>query len=235
MGRKKGGRNRTKEEILAEQEAKASEPKRGRGRPKGSLNKPKQEEKPRRGRPPAPKNGEKKQKYTITASGLLSKCQNRSLPVAKTDEERAYNSRLIDHVMRIQEIATHADRSDVATLESCFIAYVRLCQEDGFSVSNLAAYTAMGFSQAESFLNYARKDDPEIKRLVTLVRSTCATFRETLVSANKLNPVIGIFWQRNFDGLRNDTEQVQSAREPEDEYSGSSNYKEKYKNLIGDD
>ena len=61
-------------------------------------------------------------------------------------------------------------------------------------------------------------------------------FRDAMISSNKLNPVIGIFWQRNFDGLRNDTEQVQAIREAEDndEYGSSKAYKEKYKNLIGE-
>ena len=68
-----------------------------------------------------------------------------------------------------------------------------------------------------------------------MVRSTCAMFRESRISDNKLNPVIGIFWQRNFDGLRNDTEQVQAINEQnDDEYSGSKAYKDKYRDMIGD-
>ena len=55
-----------------------------------------------------------------------------------------------------------------------------------------------------------------------------------MVSDSKINPVIGIFWQRNFDGLRNDTEQVQANQEQDDDFATAKSYKEKYKNLIGE-
>ena len=93
----------------------------------------------------------------------------------------------------------------------------------------------MGFPTSKHFDAWSKKDNPEIREFAGMVRGTCSMFREALVTASKLNPVIGIFWQRNFDGLRNDTEQVQSVQEQED-YSNSSNkYREKYRNLIGGD
>lgn len=216
------------------------------GRPKGSKNKPKTipteentdtaiaEKKPKkRGRKPGQKSG-----YTVSEKALAQRqtnvLNNTTTKVAVTEEGKQYNALLIQHIMRIHEIASHADKNDINTLKSCFIAYLQLCQEDGFSVSNLAAYSSMGFPSCAHFDLFCKKDDPEIRELRSLVKASCAMFRETMVSANKLNPVIGIFWQRNFDGLRNDTEQVQAAQEQDEEYNNSSNgYKEKYKNLIG--
>ena len=82
---------------------------------------------------------------------------------------------------------------------------------------------------------FSKKDDPEVREFCIQVKKTCAMFRESLVKDGKLNPVIGIFWQRNFDGLRNDTEVVQTALEMDESYvSGSKAYKDKYKNLIGE-
>ena len=196
---------------------------RGRGRPKGSKNKPKI------GRPKGKKSG-----YTMTEKALAQRREHTAIKFARNDEEREYNARLIDHVMRVNEIATHADKNDLATLKSCFIAYLHLCQEDGFNVSNLAAYAAMGFPSYKHFEYYSQKDNPEIKAFAASVKQTCAMFRETLVSDSKLNPVIGIFWQRNYDGLRNDTEQVQSVSDQEDDFAAAKSYKEKYKNLIGE-
>ena len=184
------------------------------------------------GRPKGSKSG-----YTVSEKALAQRKENgRVLTTApiETPEQMDYNTRLINHIMQIQEIATHADRNDINTLKSCFINYLKLCQANGFPVQNLAAYSAMGFPGNFHFESFCRKDDPERKALYTFVKSTCSMFREGLVSDGKLNPVIGIFWQRNFDGLRNDTEQQQSAQEQDDDAYSSKSYKDKYKNLIGE-
>lgn len=204
--------------------------KRGRGRPKGSKNKPKPK---KMGRPKGSKSS-----YTVSEKALIQRQtnvrNNTTLLPAETPEEFSYNARMIEHVMRINEIATQADRHDLLSLKSCFIAYLRLCQEDGFKVGNLAAYASMGMSNSD-FQMWSRRDDPEIRQFCKFVRDTCSMFRESMVSDNKLNPVIGIFWQRNFDGLRNDTEQVQAIEEQDETYSGSKGYKERYRKLIGEE
>lgn len=179
-----------------------------RGRPKGSKDK-----KPRK----------------LNEMSLANK--NCMAPYEAPDEIN-YNSRQIEHTIRIHEIAKHADKKDIETLRSCFIAYLQLCQGDGFKVSNLGSYAAMGMTQDE-FVRFSKKDDPAIRELVSFVKTTCALNRELLISENKLNPVIGIFWQRNYDGLRNDTEQQQTVAEMNDNYNNSNTYREKYKNLVG--
>ena len=195
--------------------------------------------KKKRGRPPKPKTEETKPKrrYTVSQAALAAREKGAlscSTKVAITPEGKDYNARLIDHVLRISEIASHADKSDILSLRSCFLAYLQLCQEDGFAVSNLAAYASMGFCNHTNFASFEKStDNPERKAFCAFVRQTCSVFRENMVADSKLNPVIGIFWQRNFDGLRNDTEQVQNPNgQDEDEFSNGS-YKEKYKNLIG--
>lgn len=202
-----------------------------RGRPKGSKNKPKE----------APvvditakQTDKPKHKYTVSEKALEQRRNNRMIKDPKTPEDIAYNARLIGHIIHINEIASHADKNDLLSLRSCFVAYLELCQQDGFPVTNLAAYASMGFDMVRFDL-FSKKDNPEQREFCRWVRKTCSMFREAMVAGNKLNPVIGIFWQRNFDGLRNDTETVQPVREmEEDEASGSGAYKEKYKNLIGD-
>ena len=194
------------------------------GRPKGSKNKPK-------GKIIDPLTGAKRS-YTMTAKALAQRRERMALTPAESEEEKNYNARQIEHVLNIHKIAANADRSDLASLKSCFIAYLQLCQEDGFKISNLGAYAAMGMSK-QLFEQFKHKDDPDIKEFVSMIQTTCAIARETMIADSKINPVIGIFWQRNFDGLRNDTEQVQAAQEMEDDYGGNKSYKEKYKNLIG--
>ena len=173
----------------------------------------------------------KKREYTVTSKVLTQRKRNLSLLPANTEEERDYNSRQIEHVLRIQEIAMSANRDDLVSLQSCFVNYLKLCQEDGFKISNISAYAAMGMTKNQ-FHSFMRYGDQKIKDFCSKVQMTCSVSRETLISDNQINPVIGIFWQRNFDGLRNDTEEVQANEEMEDNYSEDQSYKDKYKNLV---
>ena len=197
--------------------------KRKPGRPKGSKNK--------KGL------GHKNKGYTVSEKALAQrrKVGIQKVKPAETIEEMEYNNRLIQHIMQVNEIALNADRHDLLSLKSCFIAYLQLCQSDGFPVQNLTAYAAMGFYNNDMFSAFSKKDNPEIRAFCQWVRATCAMYRESMITGNKLNPVIGIFWQRNFDGLRNDTEQVQAVQEQQDEYSSKTGYKDRYRKLIGGD
>lgn len=216
MARTAGSKNRPKKVIEAERAEKA-QANRGRGRPAGSRNKL-----------------QKRNANKTADRALIAHRESATIYKPKTEEDMDYNSRLIRHIMQINELSTHADKHDLVSLRSCFIGYLKLCQENGFSVSNLAAYASMGFD-FQTFAMFSKKDDPEVREFCTQVKKTCAMFRESLVKDGKLNPVIGIFWQRNFDGLRNDTEVVQTALEMDESYvSGSKAYKDKYKNLIGE-
>lgn len=172
--------------------------------------------------------------YTLSEKALAQRRANGSMPVPSNPEEIEYNKRLINHIMQISEIATQADRHDLNSLKSCFVNYLKLCQQNGFPVQNLAAYSAMGFYSFDDFTYFSKKDDPEIKKFCASVRSVCGMFREGMVTDGKLNPVIGIFWQRNYDGLRNDTEQIQSIQEQDESMNNRGTaYKEKYRKLIG--
>ena len=173
-----------------------------------------------------------RKKYTVSEKALAQRRQNTALIPARNDEEMDYNARQIQHMLRIQEIAMSADRNDITSLKSCFTNYLMLCQEDGFKISNIAAYASMGMTR-DQFEYFKKKEDKEIRDFVSMVQSICAVSRETLISDNKLNPVIGIFWQRNFDGLRNDTEQAQAASEQADNETDDKSYKSKYMDMIG--
>ena len=189
------------------------------GRPKGSKNK--------KGL------GHKNKGYTVSEKALAQRRENRAMPVPKTPDEMDFNNRLINHIMQISEIASHADRNDLNSLKSCFVNYLKLCQQNGFPVQNIASYSAMGFYSSTDFDNFSKRSDPDIRAFAASVRSVCGMFREGMVTEGKLNPVIGIFWQRNFDGLRNDTEQVQAINQEQDDLNNNKGYKEKYRKLIG--
>ena len=174
-------------------------------------------------------------RYTFSPAAQKQRelaAKGHTYPVAKTEEELAENASRIEHIIRVQEIASHADRKDLLSLKSCFIEFLKLCQEDGSPIGNIAVYAALGFTNQE-FDQWSKADIPERKEFVRFIKSTCAMFREGLVTEGKLHPVVGIFWQRNFDGLRNDTEQVQSLKDADETSAQSNNYRKRYANLIG--
>lgn len=178
-----------------------------------------------------PKPG-KKRTYTVTDKALAQRRTNVAPREITTPEGYDRNRRKIDHIMKVNEIATHADRNDLVSMRSCFLAYLKLCQENGMHVSNMGAYAALGMN-AIGFAAYAQRKDPAIREFCQFVKNTCSMYRETMIADGELNPVIGIFWQRNFDGLRNDTEQVQALAESQEEDTSTA-YKEKYRRLIGE-
>ena len=194
-------------------------------------------EKKKQGRPKGSKSG-----YTVSKTALAQRQKNAEVINTASNgpfdgEAYSYNARNIDHVIKIHEISLQADRKDPVSLRSCFLAYLRLCQQDGFKPGNLAAYTAMGINK-NILEQWIAGKDPEYKQLALFVKQTCSMIRETMVTDGKINPVIGIFWQRNYDGLRNDTEQLQSmaaltATDNETEKT-SDDYIKQYGKLVDD-
>ena len=170
--------------------------------------------------------------YTMTESALAQRNKTMTATQAKTPDEIDYNARLIDHVLKVQAIAAQTDIKDPVSVRLSFLSFLQLCQEDGFRVSNMAACAAIGISR-QTLLNWSRSDREEYRQIAALIQSTCALSREQLIADNKLNPVIGIFWQRNYDGLRNDTEQTQSIEQDQSEdFHTVSEYRKKYGHLL---
>ena len=185
-----------------------------------------------RGRP-RKKPGDPKSKYTMTENALTQRRKNFSIQPAETDEAKDVNARSIDHIMRVYQISQTVDKKDPVSIRSAFINYVKLCQEDGFPVSNLAAYTAIKSNKHEVD-KWGQSNNPEYKELANMILGLCSLSREQQISTGSLHPVIGIFWQRNYDGLRNDTEQQQTMIDCQDDTSEktASDYRKKYGELL---
>ena len=55
---------------------------------------------------------------------------------------------------------------------------------------------------------------PARSTFIKKVRQFCATYREGLMEDGKVNPVTGIFWQKNYDGMKDQTEMVVTPNNP---------------------
>lgn len=193
-------------------------------------------EKRKGGRPKGSKSSYNVSEKALAQRRDASEKHQADIKTYKDIEGMEYNARQIDHILAISEIASHADRKDVLSMRSCFLNYLRLCQQDGFRVGNLAAYASMGIDLHTAVL-WEKGKDEERKKLIRYVRQVCGLCREGAIADQKINPVIGIFWQRNFDGLRNDTEQqaiTQEMTQLDNDTMTGDDYKRKYGDLIDD-
>lgn len=124
------------------------------------------------------------------------------------DLPEGYNARMVKFMMEI--IPTEPlDHTDVAEMERRFLNYLQKCAEWDMKIGNQAAYLAIGIDKGVAY-DWLNKGSANRERadFVKKVQYICATAREGLMEDGKINPVVGIFWQKNYDGLKDQQEVV---------------------------
>ena len=138
-------------------------------------------------------------------------------------------------MVKVANLGATADRNDPLNLLTHFYKYLELCEAYEVPVGNLAAYAAMGVTK-EQISRWAsgerRDDDPRYKELAMVVRSTCAAYREAMMATNKIAPATGIFWQKNFDGMKDIQDVIVGGNDPLGEKADPAAIIDKYKDII---
>lgn len=158
-----------------------------RGRPKGSK-----DTKPRK---------ERSDRGTLNSAQYLPNIENVKLPAG-------YNTNKIGFLRMIMP-EDPINYDDVEEMKRRFYRYLDLCAEYDQKIGNKAAYMAMGLNdnQVWEFIN-RRQSNPERANFLKKVKEFCANYREGLMEDGKINPVVGIFWQKNYDGMKDQSEVV---------------------------
>lgn len=119
-----------------------------------------------------------------------------------------YNTRKIKFMQMI--IPTEPlDYDDVAEMDRRFKRYLELCALYDMKVGNQAAYTAIGIDKGIAWeWTHRSLGNPARTDFIKKVQQICAVYREGLMEDGKVNPVTGIFWQKNYDGLKDQQEVV---------------------------
>ena len=185
-------------------------PKKKTGRPKGSK-----DSKPRNISPETRKQSSENMKK------LLHNRNNPDLP-------EGYNAKQIQFMLEIMPTVP-LDKNDVAEMERRFKHYLATCAKYDVKVGNLAAYAAIGVGKNEirDWIEHY-KANPERGEFAKKVLQFCAMYREGLMGDGKVNPVTGIFWQKNYDGFRDQTEMVVTPGAQNDDYKSTEQLKQKY-------
>lgn len=128
---------------------------------------------------------------------------------AEVRTEDGYNARKVRFLREI--IPTEPlDFNDIPEMERRFKRYLELCELYDQPIGNMAAYTAIGISKTQAE-QWEIRDKNEAKReFIRKVRLICGTMREFYMQDGKVQPVTGIWWQKNFDGLKDVTETIQT-------------------------
>lgn len=128
------------------------------------------------------------------------------------DVTPGYNKKLIDFMQRIKP-KEPINKKDVDALRQQWENYVCLCDAYDMKMSNMTAYYAMGISQQNVSQWGSNPQDPRYE-LISEVRQTMAMYREMMMLDNRVNPVVGIFWQKNFDGMKDNQERIDIKLNP---------------------
>ncbi len=118
------------------------------------------------------------------------------------ERKNTTNTDLIDFTLLLLDNSRGADLDDVAGLEERFFKYLELCRECNMKVGNMAAYTAMGITQTTARDWQSGKRGQEKQELILKVKAVCAQYREAMMLDGTVKEITGIFWQKCFDGFR---------------------------------
>lgn len=101
------------------------------------------------------------------------------------------------------------DNNDVEEMERRFARYLQMCAEWDMKIGNQAAYAAIGINKDLVYeWTVRRQTNPKRTEFIKKVQQFCAMYREGLMEDGKVNPVTGIFWQKNYDGMKDQQEVV---------------------------
>ena len=166
--------------------------------------------------------------------GTVDNRKNNLVQNALSNIPQGENSRYISHTLEIQQIGIGSDPNDIDDLKARFIQYLQICAKNDMKLGNLAAYCAMGITKDQAYQwEHGSSRGTEHKAFIRFVKSVIAAYRETAISEGKINPVIGIFWQKSFDGLNEMAEyEASNQLEGVTEHMDAEQIAEKYQGLL---
>lgn len=183
-----------------------------------------------------PKGSKDKQPRDLTACKQNLEKARAASPImqGQTAEMPAgYNAKMVNFIMAIMPTYP-LDYNDVAEMERRFTRYLQLCAEWDMKVGNQAAYLAIGIDKAIAWewVNI-RTTNPARTDFIKKVQKICGLYRESLMQDGKINPVTGIFWQKNYDGLKDQNEVILTPNNPLGDMQNAEALRQKYLESAG--
>ena len=169
----------------------------------------------------------------MAKKGELS-IRNKAEAAAKKNLAPGEAGDLVVKLMAIKAISVGANLRDPDSLRDCFYQYVTFCMQNDLQITNLTAYQAMGVT-ASHIKDWAsgkvHSKDPRYKALADEVLGFCSAYREMLMGDGKINPVLGIWWQKVYDKYTDEVRPDAEAPNLLGDVVSPGEIAEKYKNL----
>lgn len=118
-----------------------------------------------------------------------------------------FNTRTIAFMMEIAP-SEPLDYNDVEEMKRRFRHYLDCCSLYDKKPENLAAYLAIGVNKVTIDRWEDDERNPERSNFIKKIKSFMAAYRAELMSEGSIPVPVGIFWQKNYDGLKDVTEKV---------------------------
>ena len=124
------------------------------------------------------------------------------------------NARLVNYTMEIMQW-DKPDRNDIQALDDRLFKYLQYCMDNDIKPGNMMCYLAMGINRkiAHEWEN-GTMGTPAHSDIIKKAKAICAGYRELLMQNGKINPVTGIFWQKNYDGLKDVQDVILTPNNP---------------------
>ena len=152
---------------------------------------------------------------------------------AMTQVPAEYNSRRIAfqrEIFPVGDLPRNDPEKMVEIMSERFRHYLEMCDKYEMKIGNQAMYFALGIDKgaAWAWLNNPNTS-PVLLDFIKKIQHFCASYREGMMEDGKLNPVTGIFWQKNYDGLKDQQEVVMTPNNPLGDTSDIKTLEQKYK------
>lgn len=200
--------------------------KRGRGRPKGSKNKPKNL--------PAAYNNDlwRSRLHRIdpeTGIVVTNNSQN-GVIMARMGDEKV--TAFVQYHVEMMQMRQGVDKKNVPDLYQRFYNYLSYCCEHGIIPNNMNAYFAIGVTRMDiSEWKLGKKGTPEHQQFAIDVTQFFESIHEQGAIDGILNPISSIFWQKAHDGLSDQPRVEVSISDPLGEKRSAEDIKKQYSGL----
>lgn len=144
------------------------------------------------------------------------------------------NTKYLSVIIETEKIAQTADRNDIDSLYNCLNSYLQLCHKYDVKLTNMGLYRACNLAREEIdrwAAGTLRSSNPEYRNFANLCRAICSEYREIIMAEGKLNPITGIWWQKNYDRFQDKPQPYGSDMIDEKDELTSAEIAEKYQDI----
>lgn len=195
-------------------------PKRKRGRPKGSRNKP----------------GVDKAAHSLIdpKTGIVvNNNAAQSLTIAKMGDERV--TAFVQYHMDMLKMRQGVDKKNVPDLYNRFYLYLAYCAEHGIIPNNMNAYFAIGIVRQDISAWKAGTRTQEHKQFAEDITQFFASIHEQAGGEGIVNPILSIYWSKAHDGMIEAQKVEVVNTDPLGEKQSSSEIAQKYADILPED